>query len=37
MEGKISFLLFGKDDLRMEQKLYVFFMNILKDLEKLKG
>ena len=37
MERKIHFLLFAKDDLRMEQKFYVFFMDILKDLEKLKG
>lgn len=35
-EGKRSFLFFGKDDLRMESHLYVFFMNILKDPEKLK-
>ena len=37
MERKIRFLLFGKDDLRTEQKFYVSSMDILKDLEKLKG
>ena len=37
MERKIRFLLFGKADLRTEQKFYVSSMDILKDLEKLKG